>query len=432
MEQIIQYIKTSKIYPHKDNLRKKVGDVSELANSIKHSGILQNLTVVPRTSNTYTVVIGHRRLAAAKLAGLKEVPCSVAIMDYKEQLSTMLSENMQRNDLSLYEQACGIQIMLDVGESIQSIAEKTGFSSSTVRKRARLAELDGNLVKNASERGATLLDFEKLEKLRDPELKKRVLETMGTKNFEREWKMAKEKEERAEKRAAAEERLNEFAVKINNPDARLKYITYMGFGSEIRIPEDFKERKYYYTLSEYSATLYAEPSEADKLEESRKGEERAREFERKETLHEAEKRAFELRWDFVKQLNPKKQAAEVMRFAASAIGKKQNYAFEIKKENFDSLAGTEEGGFEKALRGELKISPEKTLLLMSYMAFSDSKENSYSDWNGGYKENKYLDILYTHLCALGYMLSDEEEQLKNGTHPKLVENAPQVSSKTED
>ena len=104
MEQMITYIKTSKIYPHKDNPRKDVGDVTELSESVKHSGILQNLTVVPRTADTYTVIIGHRRLAAAKLAGLKTVPCAIVLMDYREQLSTMLAENMQRSDLTVFEQ----------------------------------------------------------------------------------------------------------------------------------------------------------------------------------------------------------------------------------------------------------------------------------------------------------------------------------------
>ena len=53
----------------------------------------------------YTVVIGHRRLAAAKLAGLTEVPCAVVEMTEQEQIATMLLENMQRSDLTVYEQA---------------------------------------------------------------------------------------------------------------------------------------------------------------------------------------------------------------------------------------------------------------------------------------------------------------------------------------
>ena len=133
------------IFPHPDNPRKDLGDITELAESIKVRGIMQNLTVIPHvvpaigpggivvTENAidgYTVVIGHRRLAAAKLAGLKEVPCIISDMDYKDQIGTMLLENIQRNDLTVYEQAQGFQMMLDLGETISGISEQTGFSEN--------------------------------------------------------------------------------------------------------------------------------------------------------------------------------------------------------------------------------------------------------------------------------------------------------------
>ena len=120
--------------PHPKNPRKDVGDVTELAESIKANGIFQPLTVLSGDCiDGYTVVIGHRRLAAAKLAGLEKVPCNVAEMTEQEQISTMLLENMQRNDLTVYEQAQGFQMMLDLGETEQSIAEKTGLSKDTIQ-----------------------------------------------------------------------------------------------------------------------------------------------------------------------------------------------------------------------------------------------------------------------------------------------------------
>lgn len=77
MEKIIM-IDIDKIHAHPDNPRKDVGDVTELAESIKEQGIMQNLTVVPYFSKVhnrvmnglYTVIIGHRRLAAAKKSRL--------------------------------------------------------------------------------------------------------------------------------------------------------------------------------------------------------------------------------------------------------------------------------------------------------------------------------------------------------------------------
>ena len=80
------------LHPHPENPRKDVGDVSELSESIKVNGILQNLTVVAGHFNgtdflpgEYTVIIGHRRLAAAKKAKLKELPCIIAQMSPEEK-----------------------------------------------------------------------------------------------------------------------------------------------------------------------------------------------------------------------------------------------------------------------------------------------------------------------------------------------------------
>lgn len=139
-------IEISKLQPHPQNPRKNVGDISELAESIKKNGVFQNLTVVPNGDDTYTIIIGHRRHAAAQKAGLTELPCAVVEMTEKEQLSTMLLENMQREDLTALEQAEGFQMMIDLGESVNSISEQTGFSPSTVRHRVKLLELDRDVL----------------------------------------------------------------------------------------------------------------------------------------------------------------------------------------------------------------------------------------------------------------------------------------------
>lgn len=67
------------IHPHPDNPRKDLGDLTELAESIKKNGIMQNLTVIPKEGEPgeYITIIGHRRSAAAKLAGVTEAPCRV-------------------------------------------------------------------------------------------------------------------------------------------------------------------------------------------------------------------------------------------------------------------------------------------------------------------------------------------------------------------
>lgn len=202
----IVHILTNSIYPHPENPRKDLGDLTELAESIRKNGVMQNLTVIrghwltddeykeacehyrnhPSESvrkiinekwipSGYTLLIGHRRCAAAKLADLKELPCRVVEnMSRREQLSIMLEENMQRNDLTIYEQAQGFQLMLDLGETEDTIAEKTGFSKSTIRHRLNIAKLDQDIVKKKEKDDyfqLSLKDLCALEKV--PDVKKR-------------------------------------------------------------------------------------------------------------------------------------------------------------------------------------------------------------------------------------------------------------------
>ena len=104
---MIQDIAIEQLDIHPQNVRKVYTDIDELAESIKARGVMQNLTVVPNPDKKdhYLVVIGNRRLTAARKAGLKTMPCSVVEMTEKEQISTMLLENMQRSDISVSEQA---------------------------------------------------------------------------------------------------------------------------------------------------------------------------------------------------------------------------------------------------------------------------------------------------------------------------------------
>lgn len=169
------------IHPHPGNPRKNLGDLTELAESIKKNGIMQNLTVIPKAGEQgeYITIIGHRRSAAAKLAGVTEVPCRIVEkMTEKEQMSTMLEENMQRNDLTIWEQAQGFQMMLDLGETEDTIAEKTGFSKTTIRRRLDIAKLDQNELKKKEQDGnfqLTLKDLYELGKIKDIKKRNKIL-----------------------------------------------------------------------------------------------------------------------------------------------------------------------------------------------------------------------------------------------------------------
>ncbi|MDY5463199.1 ParB/RepB/Spo0J family partition protein [Hornefia butyriciproducens] len=183
MEKIgtVHMLDTDKLIPNPDNPRKDVGDIEELAKSIRKNGIMQNLTVVPADENLeeFMVLIGHRRLAAAKAAGLVKVPCVIAAgLTREEQLAIMLEENMQRNDLTVLEQAESFQMMIDLGNTVESLTEKTGFSESTIRHRLKIAELDSEMLRKREEDPdlqLSLTDLYELEKIKSLETRNSVL-----------------------------------------------------------------------------------------------------------------------------------------------------------------------------------------------------------------------------------------------------------------
>lgn len=173
-------IELSKLENHPQNVRKTYNDIDELADSIKAQGILQNLTVVPKPgeADKYLVVIGNRRLLAANKAGLKTAPCCIAEMDEKEQASVMLLENIQRNDLTIYEQAQGFQMMLDLGETEDTLSEKTGFSKTTIRHRLNIAKLNQKELQKKEQDESfqlSLKDLYELEKVKDIKVRNKIL-----------------------------------------------------------------------------------------------------------------------------------------------------------------------------------------------------------------------------------------------------------------
>lgn len=134
-----------------DNPRKQIGDVTDLAASIREQGIKQPLTVTP-TGNmdidgreTYRIVIGHRRYTAAKQAGLTTVPVIIEDMTRRQEREVMLVENCQRSDLTPLEEADAYQGILDLGASVEDAARKTGRSMQFVRDRVKIARIPASV-----------------------------------------------------------------------------------------------------------------------------------------------------------------------------------------------------------------------------------------------------------------------------------------------
>ena len=357
----ITYIPIRQLYPHPDNPRKELGDLSELAASIKENGVYQNLTVIPGhylnsreyiakcvdeggyaaaaaaawtpkavwSSEDYTIIIGHRRAAAAQQAGVYELPCAIVEMDEREQMQTMMIENMQRSDLTVYEQAQGFQMMMDFGQTVEQISDKSGFSQSTVRRRIKLLELNHDSFKKAEKRGATLSDFAQLDKIEDLEARNRVLETLGTQNFNRAMQDALNTQKWNHYRDDIIAKLQEFARRVDDAD-RQKYSYVKSWGSwkmnckdEFTVPDDAGKVEYVFEVGKTDIILYKKRDAAVEDEENAAREAaRAADELAHEQFSSTTKFMYELRRDFVKDLTPaecKKHFSAIMEYATPLL-----------------------------------------------------------------------------------------------------------------
>jgi ParB family chromosome partitioning protein len=193
-------LKPSQIKPHKANPRREVGDVDELAASIAEQGIVEPLIVVPDEGGyvakdgvavgSFVLIAGHRRLAAAKQAKAKTVPCVIRAdlaQDPKGQIELMLVENLQRTDLSPVEEAEAYQMLLTFpGYTQKRIAEKTGRGLDTVRKRIKLAGLPKGALTKVHDGQIPLMHADALLSFQgDDAAFKRLVNVAGTEQFPR-------------------------------------------------------------------------------------------------------------------------------------------------------------------------------------------------------------------------------------------------------
>lgn len=181
----IKLINTSLIDPHPDNPRKNIGDVNDLAASIKTNGLLTPLSVVPN-GERYRVIAGHRRLAACKQAGIRAVPCFVLDLDPLQQLEAMVTENCQREQLTVLEEADAIQGMLALGATTAGVAHRLGRSGDYVRDRAKVAGIKTEVRASRDDFGqisiGQLVAIARYDG--QPDRQKELAQAAGTSNFD--------------------------------------------------------------------------------------------------------------------------------------------------------------------------------------------------------------------------------------------------------
>ncbi len=413
-------LKTSLLEGHPKNPRKDIGDISELTESIRANGIMQNLTVVPwasahpdaavnevsKNEGRYTLIIGHRRFNAAKAAGVEEVPCVISNMSYKEQLGCMMTENLQRADLTAIEQAEGFQLMLDLGDSVADIAKQTGFSETTVRRRVKLMELGKEQLAKFAKKQITFEEVESLDKIKDEKKRSEVMKSLGTKNFKNEYEKALQAQEQVTrldewKQCLAEmPNFTEITAKVIDGSKYKHVANFNCFTMDICNLEKYQNGEFFYYF-DYGNWVYLRRAATD--EEIKEDKEKNRRDNAKSAEREArcaklracEERFRKLRLDFIKEY-PEKKAIENLSILVKYLE--------------ESLHGYI-NPFKSAIEGI--TTPGKRLLSLLYSATLSGSTCTYY-YDGKFSVSKKHDEIYALLEKLGYETSDEEMEFYSG------------------
>ena len=130
--------------------------LSELADSIRAHGILQPLSVRRKGGGRYELIAGERRLRAAMICGLEQVPCLVLEVSRESSCLLSLIENLQRRDLDFWEEAKALERLTTVyGLSQEEAAAKVGKSQSAVANKLRLLRLPQDVLSLLRKNGFT-------------------------------------------------------------------------------------------------------------------------------------------------------------------------------------------------------------------------------------------------------------------------------------
>lgn len=451
---VIVNIPIADIIPHPDNPRKDLGDISELAESIKKNGIMQNLTVIPVDESIprskrqqYMAIIGHRRCAAAKAAGLTEVPCRIIRgMTHKEQVATMLEENMQRNDLTIWEQAKGFQMMLDLGTSEEDLCEKTGFSRSTIRHRLQLAKLDNEVLKKRETDECfqlSLTDLYELEKIPDVDRRNKLLEeARDSRDLAWRIKQAVAADFREKNIKLLKEKMKLLGIKaapkaVENERWSGKWDTVKAIDLSKEVPEEIKlpcnVSEFTYTVWYQEFTIIKPRKEEKKVLSDAELEAKARDKARKEILGEA-KELVKRSHTFVKAIV--KGEIEDISKTDEEILIKAAWSLLVDIEGYVSMSrlvwmGTDFMGMyavpeeeKQEVFQELKKKSMMHQLLMQLAHIIVENNKGVANWRGEYDESvgeklgRYFDIL----TYWGWTMTDEEDKIIYGADERYVKN----------
>ncbi len=137
----IRMIPVEKIDPNPHQARSELGNIQELMDSIRTKGVLEPI-LVRSLGNRFEIIAGERRFIASKNVGLKELPCIEFDVPENEAMEIALIENLQRKDLDIFEEADGLNALIDMySYNHQEVSEKIGKARSTITEILSISKI---------------------------------------------------------------------------------------------------------------------------------------------------------------------------------------------------------------------------------------------------------------------------------------------------
>lgn len=434
-------IKLEQLKIHPKNVRKEYEGIEELAQSIKENGIMQNLTVVPdpEDAGKYFVVIGNRRLTAARQAGVETAPCVIIEdMSDRDQVTTMLTENMNRKDLKIYEEAAAIQMCFaDFGFGMEEMEQKTGLSKTTINHRLNVAKLNEKVLREKAESEEfqlSLTDLYSLEKVENVKTRNKILkEARDSRDLANKARSAAREELQAKNEKEFITLCKKRGIKAAPKEADNEF--YSGKWDKVadysltdKVPKQLKVGKdgELFYLTRYGTFYIIKKAEAKKKEPTKQDLEEREKKKNKRELTAKYKAMFEDMGDFVRNIldgkvEPVKETEKLDMLIwnlfmcdSTWIGKNDITQAILGKELYAKDITEEERKTAEEKAAKLPILHQKIAV-----AYWKLKDLNLMEWNNTYSKSagEKLDRLYDILAMFGFSYSDDESyRIASGEH----------------
>ena len=417
-----QEIKVSLLMQHPKNLRKEYRDIDELAASIKAEGVLQNLVVIPDDAikGQYLVIGGNRRLLAARKAKIETVPCVVREnMTEEEVAKFMLTENMQRNDLTPIEEAYGIQMCIeDYGIKVDDLAKETGLSHTTIRHRLNIAKLDKDILDEVPAQ-VTLKEYQELEKIKSIEGRNEAAKFLGKPEFTQKVNDMVQEESIEDWKEKAEKILDGFAARISEwpKNARLVETYRFNYCGDSDIPEEQAEGEYCYIVNYSSISLFKTLTEdeiKDEYEDDEEDEDEEEYEKREEERSAIFEKYYHRRLDFIKSRKWELSESDIQyHLLKAALQIPRTYG--VCKEAWHEIHGEELNEKRDILAPSPTVN-QTNIIDWLYCRLEDGQDLDLQTWDDKYQEDHpKATALYSLLDDMGYKQETTETEMLDGT-----------------